>query len=95
MRHLTLVTLLSTAGLVACNKNPLAPTQATTAATAAAPAATMATPANLPAVPVSSASDCEQSGENIGECGTQAGDATETPDNGSTETPGSESPKLP
>lgn len=74
MRHLALVTVLSTAGLVACNKNPLAPTQATTAGTAAA------TP-NPVAAPASNASDCEQTGENTGECGTQAGDATETPDN--------------
>ena len=62
MRHLALFTLLSTAGLIACSKSPLGPTQATTAGTAAA------TP-NPVAAPASNASDCEQTGENTGECG--------------------------
>lgn len=100
MRHFALFTLLSTAGLIACSKSPLGPTQAITAGTGAASGTTAApgaaaAPAGTLAAPASDASDCEQTGENTGECGTQAGDATETPGTESPETPGSESPELP
>jgi hypothetical protein len=106
MRHFAFFALLSTAGLIACSKSPLGPTQATTAGslttpgTATAPGVatapgTAAAPAGTATTPASDASDCEQTGENTGECGSQAGDATETPGSETPETPGTESPETP
>jgi hypothetical protein len=90
MRYMALLALLSAAGLTACKNNPLAPTQTTAAssspgAAAATPDSTGLPPDSL-GVPADSTGDCEQTGENSGECGSQAADSTETP--------GSESPEA-
>ncbi len=86
MRHLALVALLSTAGLVACNKSPLGPTQLGAGGSAAQPAGATTQPAA--ATPTDPTGDCEQTGENSGECGSQAADSPETPGSESPETPG-------
>lgn len=80
MRHLALVALLSTAGLLACNKSPLGPTQLAGGSASQTPGA-----AAQPAAPTG---DCVQTGENSGECGSQAADPTETPGSESPETSG-------
>lgn len=72
MRLLTLVALLSTTGLIACSQDPTSPKRSVSrGATAAA----------------DTASECVQTGDNSGQCGSQAADSTATD---STETNGSE-----
>jgi hypothetical protein len=103
MRHLTLITLLTTAGLLACSSSPLGPSQATTGATMAAPAGSIVAPTGLAsapggttaaptATPPAPGSDCVQDGENID---TACGDQTTPDGTGTPETPGVENPELP